>query len=221
MPDRVLVAHGSWCGSTREVAEEIAQEVFLTAFRKGTQLRDHRRLAGWLRTIALRNCASWWRSRKREPTWLPIPNEQEGVSEPPAAQPAPWEEDGLGVASMISELPQRLRAAAALCFEQDLSSSAAAAVLGVKPSTFRKRLHDARARLQRRIFEKVRNELRPHVLPRDFAKRCVCRCEAAERGNQRKEVIKVTGQKPCGCGCVDAGVRRPAKPSGKTKKTKK
>jgi hypothetical protein len=89
---------------------------------------------------------------------------------------------------MIQELPEGLRAAAVLCFEDELSPSTASAVLGLKPGTLRKRLHDARAKLQHQIVEKAEKEFRIHLLPKDFAKRYVCRCKKAQEEKAREDV---------------------------------
>ena len=197
-------------------AQDIAQEVFVTAYRKLDQLRDRGRFGGWLRSITLRQCGMWERSEKRRPDTVPLPVEEAAAGSSPANAARRSDEAAFGIETMIRELPRSLRAAAVLCLEDELSPSAAAAVLGLKPGTLRKRLHDARARLQRIIVEKAEKELRTHLLPRDFAKRCVCRCEKAQEAKLRKEVMTVAEKKNCGCGCAGASKRR-AKAATKTK----
>jgi DNA-directed RNA polymerase specialized sigma24 family protein len=91
------------------------------------------------------------------------------------------EQPAFGIETLINELPDGLRAAAVLCFVEDVSPGAAASVLGLKPNTLRKRLFDARVRLQRQIVKKAEKELELHLLPNDFADRCVCRCQIAVR----------------------------------------
>ena len=64
-----------------------------------------------------------------------------------------------------------------------------------------------------------------HLLPRDFAEGCVCRCRmAAGRGQKQtgEEVVDMAKKQDCGCGCL--GKAKPqAKPQakGKTKKKEK
>jgi hypothetical protein len=130
------------------------------------------------------------------------------------------DEAPLGIDALIAELPEGLRAAAVLCMEDELSPSAAAAVLGLKPGTLRKRLHDARARLQRRVLEKAKRDLLLHLLPKDFAERCVCRCEESEEAKSRMEVIAMSEKKECDCGCLESSKRR-VKTTSKTKRKKK
>ncbi|MHC4591069.1 MAG: RNA polymerase sigma factor [Planctomycetota bacterium] len=165
----------------RAVAEEITQDVFVAAYHKLDQLEDGARFGSWLRTIALRHCAMWHRSE----TGKPRPGRLPADLGPPQLAPLEGEEP-LGVDGFIQELPEGMRAAALLCFEDELSPSAAAAVLGIKPGALRKRLHDARARLQRQIVEWAEKELRTHLLPKGFAERCVCRCEKAEGKRERR-----------------------------------
>jgi len=198
------------------VAQEIAQDVFVAAYRKLDQLKDRTRLGGWLRSITRRQCDMWRRSEKRKPNTRPL-RAEEMAADARAVNAAGQPGEALfGIESMIRQLPEGLRAAAVLCLEDELSPSVAAAVLGLKPGTLRKRLHDARARLQRQIVEKARKELRMHLLPKGFAARCVCRCEKTQLARARKEVITVAEKKNCGCGCVGAS-KRPAKAAAKPK----
>src|SRR4030067_707862 len=57
-----------------------------------------------------------------------------------------------------------------------------------------------------------------HLLPKDFADRCVCRCQRAAQ--RRKEVIRMADKKDCGCGCIGKAKRK-ARTSVDTKKKKK
>jgi RNA polymerase sigma-70 factor (ECF subfamily) len=196
-------------------AEEIAQDVFVTAYRKLDQLKDTSRFAAWLRSIALRRCAMWLRREGRKPR--PSGSLQDMKATDDASK---RDEAAFSIDALIAGLPEGLRAAAVLCMEDDLSPSAAAAVLGLKPGTLRKRLHDARARLQRRVLEKAKRELLLHLLPRDFAERCVCRCEESQEAKSRREVIAMSEKKECDCGCLESSKRR-VKTTSKTKRKKK
>lgn len=57
----------------REVAEDLAQEVLLEAWRNGHKLRDPQARDGWLAGIARNVCHRWARARGRERTWLTRP----------------------------------------------------------------------------------------------------------------------------------------------------
>ncbi|OGS52488.1 MAG: hypothetical protein A3K19_03480 [Lentisphaerae bacterium RIFOXYB12_FULL_65_16] len=196
-------------------AQEIAQDAFVAAFQRLPKLRDQNRFGAWLRSITLRLCAMRWRSVKRRPEMQSLPDDHEVPDFASLTSESPFAFEAL-----FRDLPSGLRAAAVLCFEDELSPSAAAAVLRITPTALRKRLYDARARLQRRIVEKTERELQLHLLPKDFAERCICRCG---RAVPRKEVTTMAAKKNCGCGCGCSGTRKSkkakaAQPAPTTKK---
>jgi RNA polymerase sigma-70 factor (ECF subfamily) len=198
------------------LAEEIAQDAFVTAYQKLGQLKDRRRFGNWLRSITIRLCGMWLRSQKRKPRTRPLPVGHVAESSADQSPEALFDIDAL-----IQRLPERLRAAAVLCLQDEFSPSEAAAVLGLKPATLRKRLHDARAQLQRQIVEVAEKELEMHLLPGDFAERCICRCERAQEARVKGKVKNVARKKNCGCGCLgDSRARRPTKSKTKQKKGK-
>ena len=184
------------------VAEEIAQDTFITAYRKLDQLKDIDKFGSWLRTIVIRLCGKWLRTEGRKIRMHSLLDEKDPGNVPVMQQFYQDREGTFGIGALIKELPEGLREAAVLCLEEEVSPSAAAEVLGLKPGTLRKRLHDARARLQGRIVEKAERELRLHLLPKDFAERCVCRCGKAQEVKKRKEV-ETMAKKNCGCGCLE------------------
>ncbi|OGV75467.1 MAG: hypothetical protein A3K19_29325 [Lentisphaerae bacterium RIFOXYB12_FULL_65_16] len=172
----------------RAAADEIAQDSFVAAYRKLVQLKDRNRFGAWLRAIALRHCALWFRSHRHEEADSP-PLVDRSAPDSPAMGPATeQDQDTLDVAAMIEKLPERLRAAALLCFDEELSPRAAAAILGIKGGTLRKRLHDARARLHCEIIHRAIREGQEYLLPRNFADGCICRCLEAEVTKTRKEM---------------------------------
>jgi len=201
----------------RGAAEEVAQDVLVSVSQKLHQLKDTARFGAWLRSITLRQCGMWIRSRRRDPVSVPL---RDGTPDPRGGGGGgPHDEAGddeLGIAAVIARLPKGRRAAAALCLEDGLAPADAAAVLGVKPATLRKRLHDARATLQRRIVEKAEAKLELSLLPKDFARRCVCRCVKAREAQARKETSTMAGKKDCGCGCT-GGSKKKTKSTTKTK----
>jgi RNA polymerase sigma factor (sigma-70 family) len=205
------------------VAEEIAQDVFLTAHRKLGQLKSGDRFGAWLRTITIRQCQMWLRGAARKAAHDSLAQDAREEGLPGAGIEVEGCEGMFRIDRMIAELPKGIREAAVLCLEEGVAPSAAAEVLGLKPGTLRKRLHDARARLQRLIVAKAERELQLHTLPKDFAERCVCHCEMAigdRRKQTGKEVVTMAKAQNCGCGCL--GKSKPqTKPQGKgTKKAK-
>ncbi len=84
--------------------------------------------------------------------------------------------------------------------------------LGVSEGALRKRLHDAKRLLQRRIVEAAEKSLEEHLLPRGFASRCVCGCKRAVDANRKEMRSMDADKKNCDCGC-----RLPSKTKGKGK----
>jgi RNA polymerase sigma-70 factor, ECF subfamily len=186
----------------RADAEEIAQEVFLTAFRKLGQLNDGKRFGAWLRAITMSHCALWFRSVRKERKDKFDENNQfpeQFTAEIHLAGQDPFDIEGL-----IRELPPGMQAAAMLCLEKELEPTAAAGILGLKPGTLRKRFHAARAKLQRSIVQQAEEKGQLDLLPRDFAKLCICRCEKAQTAQKGGE-NRMNQLKNCGCGCMEKG----------------
>ena len=182
-------------------AEDVAQEAFITAYRRLSELRAPSAFAAWLRRIAANTARMWLRkkSRREGPGEM---DEMEAPGEPPGA--------GLReeVGAILASLPEKKREAAILCYRDGLSRKDAARFLGIREATLRKRLYDAKRVLQRRIVAAAQRNLAEHLLPTDFAQRCVCGCKRALEA-QRKEVMSMTTKKShCGCGCLSAGKRR-------------
>ncbi|MBI5578470.1 MAG: RNA polymerase sigma factor [Deltaproteobacteria bacterium] len=167
-------------------AEEIAQLAFVIAYQKLHQLKDRKKFGAWLRSITIRQTSMHFRSETQNKRIMHKLELEAHAASPadPNAIPA-FDQPVFGIESLISELPEKLRAAAVLCLVEGVSPRAAASVLGLKPNTLRKRLFDARARLQRQIVKRAEKELQLHFLPRDFADRCVCRCERAAQSKEK------------------------------------
>lgn len=199
-------------------ADEIAQDAFVSAYQKLAQLKDRSRFAAWLRAITLRRCALWLRSRTQERTKTQLTEEL--TPDPTTVHSATeHQKDALRIAEMIEKLPERLKAAALLCFDEGLSPRAAAAILGVKSGTLRKRLHDARARLHCEIIHRAMNDGQAHLLPRNFAERCVCRCMEVQESKTRKEVKADVRRKEVHvrlCACVQRGNENQTQEKAKT-----
>ena len=175
-------------------AEDIAQEAFITAYSRLSELRNPAVFAAWLRRIAANTARMWLRKHAgRE-----VPGDMDQVV-------APSDTAGGGlrkeIAEILASLPEKKREVAILCYLDGVSRKDAARFLGVPEATLRKRLHDAKRMLQRRIIEAAERSFTEHLLPRDFADRCVCGCKRSLDA-KRKEVMSMTAKKSsCRCGC--------------------
>jgi len=136
-----IVRYGLRRLGERDASTELAQEVFVVAWRRRSQVPDHG--LPWLYGVARKLLANEWRARRSRPVPLPAAG-----PEPP---PFDCESD---MVAMVADL----RAALATLSEADqeilrlvgweqLTVAEAAVVLDCSPATAAVRLHRARRRL--------------------------------------------------------------------------
>ncbi|HWS15278.1 MAG TPA: RNA polymerase sigma factor, partial [Candidatus Methylomirabilis sp.] len=200
----------------RALAEDVAQEAFVTAFQSLRDLRTESSFPPWLRKIA-RNLALASRKEQRRFGAL----EEAGVLQSPSADAEQEVErerrdvDAFGeeVGRIVSSLSDTLRFPVMLCHIDDFSTRDAARFLGITEGALRKRLHDGKKKLQERIVRMAAKSFQVYRLPPDFAKRCICGCRRARaaRTKRVKGGDMMAKKMNCGCGCV---------PPGKTAKRK-
>jgi len=136
-------------GLDADEASEVAQEVFLRAWRGLDRFQGRSQLSTWLYRIAF-NEAQRRLSRRRPP---PVAADPDGP-DPIAAIPdspdrgpdarALDRELGEAVDAALARLPPDLRAAVILRDLDGLSTDEAAAAVGVRPAAFKSRLHRGR-----------------------------------------------------------------------------
>ena len=166
------------------LAEDVAQEAFVTAFRSLQDLRTESSFPPWLRKIT-RNLAL--ASRKEQHRFGAL--EEAGVLlSPPADEGSEVERErresdafGEQVRRIVSSLSDTLRFPVMLCHVDDLSTRDAARFLNITEGALRKRLHDGKKKLQGRIVRMAEKSFQEYRLPRDFAKRCICGCRRSEK----------------------------------------
>jgi RNA polymerase sigma-70 factor (ECF subfamily) len=173
------------------LAEDVAQETFVTAFQSLRDLRTESSFPPWLRKIT-RNLALASRKEQRRFGAL----EEAGELQSPAAdaeQEAERERcdvDAFGeeVRRIVCSLSDTLRFPVVLCHIDDLSTRDAARYLGITEGALRKRLHDGKKKLQERIVRMAEKSFQVYRLPPDFARRCICGCRRSEAAKTGKEV---------------------------------
>ena len=129
---------GDWA-----LADDLAQETFLTAWSRLGRLAPGQSAGAWLCGIgynkyltALRGAR---RARQRDTDW------SRGAADPPTA--APQAEDRLTLQAAMAELSVEQRACVALCLAGDYSHAEAAAALDLPLGTVKSHLVRGRARL--------------------------------------------------------------------------
>jgi RNA polymerase sigma factor (sigma-70 family) len=143
------------------LAEDAAQEAFITAWRNLDQLRQPEAFPGWFKRIVFSQCNRLTRGKRLE--LLPLDGLDELVADDEAASPsavAEQHEQQQRVLAAIRALPEHERMTTALYYLGDYSTAEIAAFLEVPLTTVKKRLHDARHRLRERMLDMARDTLK-------------------------------------------------------------
>jgi RNA polymerase sigma-70 factor (ECF subfamily) len=142
-------------GLTTQEADEVAQEVFLRAWRGLARFEERSRFSTWLYRIAF-NEAQRRLSRRPPATASSQPGDEDAIAALPAAIGTGPQAHILDrefeqmLDRALAELPADLRAAVVLRDLEGLSTAEAAAVAGVRQAAFKSRLH--RGRMQLRLL---------------------------------------------------------------------
>lgn len=130
----------------RQLAEDVAQEAFLTAYLHLSTLRQSAAFPGWLRRIVERHAH---RLRRGRAVLLPL---EEAVNcaatEPEPAALLEQAELCDQVTSVLATLPEAQRVVVALFYISDYSLQEISTFLGIPVGTVKSRLHTARERLK-------------------------------------------------------------------------
>jgi len=127
-------------------AQDLAQEVFLTAFERLHDLRSPERFAAWLVGIARFKGKEWRRGKAR--------SRQQYVSDTLDQVPHPTkpEDERLGMLlELLSHLPENERLALHIFYLNELNAEQGAAIMELSRSGFYKLLASARDRLGARF----------------------------------------------------------------------
>lgn len=135
----------------REEAEEVAQDVFIKAYKYLADFRGESKFSTWLYTIVNNTCLSFLRKKKPEIYSL----DDERVFVKADNQDLGFRADGVEQKSrhgMVNEAISRLKpddaAIITLFYKSEQSLEEIATILGLEVNTTKVRLHRARARLK-------------------------------------------------------------------------
>ena len=136
----------------RDVAEDLAEEMWLRVVAHAPRLRDDTRLAPWLFTIARNLYVSYCRSRARD--YDALSGLERGGMVPP--EPTPFEAAAATqlqqrVEVALATLPGTYREALLLVALEGLTPAEAASVCGTSPEAMRQRLSRGRALLAQKL----------------------------------------------------------------------
>jgi RNA polymerase sigma factor (sigma-70 family) len=157
-----------------DVAEDLAQETFLEAWKHLHTLRDPQRFSSWLAGIARNLCLRWKRAQERERTHSDEPQRAEQHLADDRAADLAGEFD-LEIELERKELAELLDRALALLpaetrlllierYIQDSPLVEIAARLGISPGTATKRLQRGRLAFRHTLTTNFHQELAPYLL---------------------------------------------------------
>ena len=139
------------------LAEDAAQEAFITAWRNLDQLRKPESFPGWFKRIVLTQCNRLTRGKRLQTVALELADVPAPESDPYTAYEG--QERRLRVLAAIRELPEHERMVTLLFYIGDYSQNEIAAFLEAPLTTVKKRLFCARRRLHERMLDMVRDTL--------------------------------------------------------------
>lgn len=152
----------SACGNVSR-SEDIAQEVFITAWRKLSSLQEPARFKAWLYGIARNLIHNAFRQYTRNPvagaTALDATDEQISLDAKPDAETISKEEEAI-LWNVLSGLPEIYREPMVLFYRENESTSGVADTLSISEETVRQRLSRGRALLSERVSKIVEIGLR-------------------------------------------------------------
>jgi RNA polymerase sigma-70 factor, ECF subfamily len=124
-------------------AEEVAQEAFLSAYQKFSQLRDGERFRAWVNRIVFRLALNRQRGTRRQmardTAWQST--QTEAVDGARSAQDRLLAQQ---LRQSIAALPEKLRQVLQLSVVEEMDAADVAVALGIPAGTVRSRLHTAR-----------------------------------------------------------------------------
>jgi RNA polymerase sigma-70 factor (ECF subfamily) len=147
----MLLAYLSALVPDRALAEDVAQQTFLIAYRKIDQLDDPAAFPAWLRGIARREALAAIRRQAREFTVEPALIQQldQAYRQMETGQPAEsWEERFRHVEECFQELPETMQETCRLHYFEDRKAREIAEQLAINLNAVLKRLERARAALR-------------------------------------------------------------------------
>ena len=135
--------------ASTETAEDLLQEVFLTAYRKVNNFRGDSSLGTWLYRMAVNHCLDYLRGRQNKMARTTDSIEDEGMAEPAASAPLVASAiNRLDLERAISQLPDGCRTAFVLHDVEGFEHHEVATLLGISEGTSKSQVHKARMKLR-------------------------------------------------------------------------
>lgn len=133
-----------------QLAEEIVQDTFITAYKKMNQLKEPEKLKSWLTTITLNNCRTHFRTW----SWKNIfPSEKADYLQATQASPSAEQQfmnkiENGNIKQILEQLPYIYRETLTLYYFSELKISEIASLTKTSESAIKSRLQRGRLQLQ-------------------------------------------------------------------------
>lgn len=132
-----------------ETAEDLLQDVFLTAYRKIGGFRGDSTLGTWLYRMAVNHCLDYLRGRQSKMAKTTDSLEDDGMAEPVASAPlAASTINRLDLERAIARLPAGCRTAFVLHDVEGFEHHEVGRLLGISEGTSKSQVHKARVKLR-------------------------------------------------------------------------
>jgi RNA polymerase sigma-70 factor (ECF subfamily) len=140
------------------VAEEVAQDAFLALFRSGDRLESEDHVRFWLRRVTVHRATDALRRRSRQPEssaeeWMEEDHTEENSAALNAAVVALLEE-------LLRALPEAMRVAVVLRYQEEMSPPEIAALLGQPLATVKSNLQRGLQMLRRKAAVTMKEYVR-------------------------------------------------------------
>jgi len=151
-------------------AQDIAQQTFVTAYLRLSQLRDPGKFASWLNKITVNERVSWLRKQQR------IVQHQGRIVYPSHPVLTPYQECeqrelDTAVRRALKSLSEKNRLAITLYYIDGLSQREVASFLGTSTSAVENRISRARKQLKEEMMKMMEDTFKSNSLPDDFMKK--------------------------------------------------
>lgn len=148
------------------LAEDAAQEAFITAWQKLYQLRQPEAFPGWFRRIVLTECNRLRRGKRMRVSSLDDGARVPSIFDNPQTT-IERNEQKKAVFAAIEKLPENERIIVALFYLKEHSQSDISRFLEIPLTTVAKRLYSARVRLRGKMMDKFKDDFTARRLSRN------------------------------------------------------
>ena len=148
------------------LAQDTAQEAFVVAWQKLSQLREPAAFPGWFKRIVLTQCNRLTRCKRLQ--MVPLDDDVSAGNIDPGPQASAERQDLVAkVLQAIKELPEHERLVTTLFYIDGYTQADIGDFLEVPVSTVNKRLYSARQRLKTNVVELFKSDLQQQRPSRD------------------------------------------------------